>query len=952
MLSVEMHAPGDIGATLAVDAGFTLEGCYAAGLERVAKVIEGVKDYDSILGDKRIDRPEYTSIVATFNAGEKERACNDFIRMIKSRKSAPYNIPANAKIVTYANTHNNKREIDFFKRTTQEWCDVDTVELSACERLPKKPICAEIFSENFGKGLRTFLFKRTSISRSHIHQLLSYTVAYCTVSEDFSQCASLQGVVLANDHSPIPVALSMAAKHIKITRIYIQHAEVTPIFPALDFEYSILRNKKSERIYRSMGEPTGLVEVVDRSEKMIDIPEIQTSARFLVTSPRVKVGVYPSSVLDQSYLRRLVEALHSNDNIEQVFIKPHPAVDLSVLAEAFGVQLHASSPAEPHVAIVGNSSVSLELALSGHLVFQDFNLDEVGRDYYGFVRDGLTSEITLGLLTKQFWANRLLDHNYDNALIAYAGQDSVDQGDLQRKEFFFKKMLIDIGAFANIDHSLEASVRQYLNIFPRTFLAIMREEGLSGGNDFAIIKALDSLFAQRIISLADLSPLIDQEDCRSVMDFWLAAKRIEWNGEELTEKVRAACANFIFHYERDKKKALSWMESKYFDLLLRANRPEALLELLKKARSLRMATSGINRKIAFARFIESYSGQNKSEFMEIYDYRKDSFSDFDRLKFVTQSMLRVDGELLHDGYEAVERMFLDSAPAGVVQDYRNLVLPAYQKIGDRAKYIDIKRDARQEKDLLDLIVGKLKDRRGFSLLRLGDGEGYFFLNAGKEILFSSADAKNRERHWWGTEVEPELRNSIIEAGLKTVANADVLGIPTVYRFVRDSNGKSTTLLAGIQGRGLVSVLHGVSQFDSEGKIYADMELNRSMFGNKENLKKLADAAERIVIINGAKEDVIREKLGDIGELSVISIPTHNKTAHNDRFTSAPRPLAYVFEEIRAVVERSSGPGVLVLVGAGVAGKSFIDAAKRAGGVGLDVGSALDELIDAGIHSLH
>jgi hypothetical protein len=45
------------------------------------------------------------------------------------------------------------------------------------------------------------------------------------------------------------------------------------------------------------------------------------------------------------------------------------------------------------------------------------------------------------------------------------------------------------------------------------------------------------------------------------------------------------------------------------------------------------------------------------------------------------------------------------------------------------------------------------------------------------------------------------------------------------------------------------------------------------------------------------------------------------------------------------------PGSLVLVGAGVAGKSFMDIAKKHNSVGLDLGSAMDQYIGGEIHSL-
>jgi hypothetical protein len=54
-----------------------------------------------------------------------------------------------------------------------------------------------------------------------------------------------------------------------------------------------------------------------------------------------------------------------------------------------------------------------------------------------------------------------------------------------------------------------------------------------------------------------------------------------------------------------------------------------------------------------------------------------------------------------------------------------------------------------------------------------------------------------------------------------------------------------------------------------------------------------------------------------------------------------RPLFETYTETIENIRALSAPGVLCLVGGGLIGKIFIDAAKQEGAVALDVGSVMD-----------
>ena len=140
------------------------------------------------------------------------------------------------------------------------------------------------------------------LSESTLFQFANYTLAYLSWSRVFRDGAGLPRVMLfANDHSPNQVACSMVAKELQIPRIYIQHAEVTTLFPDLDFEISILRNEASREIYRQAGSiPEGCF-CISREETPFQVSEFSKAMASepivgIYLTAQVEWGSLPSSV--------------------------------------------------------------------------------------------------------------------------------------------------------------------------------------------------------------------------------------------------------------------------------------------------------------------------------------------------------------------------------------------------------------------------------------------------------------------------------------------------------------------------------------------------------------------------------------------------------------------------------------------------------------------------------
>ncbi len=230
--------------------------------------------------------------------------------------------------------------------------------------------------------------------------LVSYSKLYLRLFCSFRESCKLPALlVVANDHTDLPVAATMVMRYFRVPVCYVQHAEVSEFFPPLDFYISILRNQKTLDKYQSISKVRGDVYVVPRSEKSQRFERILESRNILTAD----VVIYLSSIFNINVVRDCAEALLQNPFVATVSIKPHPRSDASVFQKIEGVVVCEQIPNFVHLAIVPNSSVSVELLEQGIPVFQYFALDAIVEDYYGFVADGITLPVQREVLFRRFW---------------------------------------------------------------------------------------------------------------------------------------------------------------------------------------------------------------------------------------------------------------------------------------------------------------------------------------------------------------------------------------------------------------------------------------------------------------------------------------------------------------------------------------------------------------------
>ncbi|SFR42223.1 hypothetical protein SAMN04488073_0938 [Marinobacter gudaonensis] len=330
-----------------------------------------------------------------------------------------YTVP-NVPVIYCGGSKNNEREFSFFSKMCSKKIqmvgyarDANLSFVSAKEL--RKTFIENVFSFSALFVCFFYLFK-IKLNPISFKYLSTFGKVYLQTFISFYRLKSLPRVlVVANDHTDFPVAASMVMQYFGVPVIYVQHAEVSPSFPPLDFSVSVLRNEKSLQVYKRCGDVLGDTFVIPRQEKVAGFTRLIESQ-----SGQTHIVVYLSSVYQEDALKRCIEALQENANVLGVSVKPHPRANHEFLNSIRDVRVYDTIPSDDHVAVVPNSSVLIELLETGIPVFQLFNLDNVDRDYYGFVREGIAPEISVEDLRKPFWVSRFYDEQWVSRFAAYS----------------------------------------------------------------------------------------------------------------------------------------------------------------------------------------------------------------------------------------------------------------------------------------------------------------------------------------------------------------------------------------------------------------------------------------------------------------------------------------------------------------------------------------------------
>jgi hypothetical protein len=300
----------------------------------------------------------------------------------------------------------------------------------------------------------------------------------------------------------------------------------------------------------------------------------------------------------------------------------------------------------------------------------------------------------------------------------------------------------------------------------------------------------------------------------------------------------------------------------------------------------------------------------------------------------------------HYSFETISKL-MSKINEPYSQSFSKTIPDFDQLFNGRNTLFELRFNKDQRLSLFKKISDHLKAQKGFSFMRISDGEAYG-LTRDKSL------SERQERHWWGETLDENIRNAIKSNFINSLnSGPDLLGIPTPYKFIHYLQYKTDLeintqhdLETQVINR-LAFVITQLEKMIIEGNFkktcFCEDQANLLLF-DKEAIKDLSKFAKRTVIISGYKEQVLRSNVA-IENLIAIEIPTHQLMKFREDTVSSPKSLPWVYEEIRTWIKSNARPGDLFLVSAGFIGKSFITDAAEQGAVALDIGQKLLEVVN-------
>lgn len=209
-------------------------------------------------------------------------------------------------------------------------------------------------------------------------------------------------VIVSNDHTCANRCCLAVAHYLGIKTVYMQHASVSPIFPALRVNYAFLDGKSALETYRQceQNQPDGprdvplpLAILSGQKKKLIASPGKGESARY--------TGIALNLLDDIDAGLELAEKLATKGH--EVCLRWHPGqkpeqirkirTSVSRWGNVIVSDPKLESPgdflARLKLVVAGNTSILLEAAVVGVLpVYYELQPPQFP-DYYGFVRNGL-----------------------------------------------------------------------------------------------------------------------------------------------------------------------------------------------------------------------------------------------------------------------------------------------------------------------------------------------------------------------------------------------------------------------------------------------------------------------------------------------------------------------------------------------------------------------------------
>ncbi len=243
-------------------------------------------------------------------------------------------------------------------------------------------------------------------------------------------------VLTANDLNPSNRALLAIAHQLQIKTVYLQHASVTTIFPALRVTYACLDGSCAMEIYKQC--EVNQFESNSSAPKPKILLTGQKKPIYKTKDTKKRVGIALNALDNFDTVTEVVSDLIKST--EELIIRWHPTQpksDIDKLSDHFpnDDRVQFSDPLKESVGsflinvsylVAGNSSIHLEAALAGVLtIYYEFTKQD-NPDYYGYVKNGLAQHAhSINEVQKIIQQDLPKTKNYEEAIKYYSATYST-----------------------------------------------------------------------------------------------------------------------------------------------------------------------------------------------------------------------------------------------------------------------------------------------------------------------------------------------------------------------------------------------------------------------------------------------------------------------------------------------------------------------------------------------
>lgn len=238
---------------------------------------------------------------------------------------------------------------------------------------------AKVYLDSLNSGKNDAIVRRNNLK---VFKLCGYQLFFEVLTED------CQLVMKFNDHVFNSALLYEVCARRGVKTVYIQHAPVSPNFPALHHDLNVLFSQDSKNKYRTLKKPVKVLEFFDirllASQSYIQHKE-EGKGNILIAVNKLD---------DMGKLKTLVKQLSAR---YQVHLRPHPR-DKRDFKSALGGQVRIKQNSKIwedmnlcEIVLSNESAVPLEALYYGRRFYKIAMISE-SLDNYGFLKNGLITE--------------------------------------------------------------------------------------------------------------------------------------------------------------------------------------------------------------------------------------------------------------------------------------------------------------------------------------------------------------------------------------------------------------------------------------------------------------------------------------------------------------------------------------------------------------------------------